>query len=162
MHDMVILGGHASTEHVNSIFRGNPYLITKLYSLEYKVSRVWCMWVARKFHSIFYNFDIVLDCFSRTKHHIKIGKMSTKPRMERSRSLNFIPSPSIDLLDQLKIVLAPNIGHVSDISRLKFLFHNLIIKSLFAIRFLKTLAHQHRAKPLSSHYYLLTFWMYIS
>ncbi len=47
MHGMVILGGHASTEPVNSSFRGNPYLITRLYSLEYKVtcvvhvSRVW-------------------------------------------------------------------------------------------------------------------------
>ncbi len=43
MHGIVILGGHASTECVNSIFRGNPYLITKLYSLKYKVLLVWCM-----------------------------------------------------------------------------------------------------------------------
>ncbi len=38
MHGIVILGGHASAEPVNSIFRGNPYLITKLYFLKYKVS----------------------------------------------------------------------------------------------------------------------------
>ncbi len=44
---MVILGGHASAEPVNSSFRGNPYLITRLYSLKYKVicvvhvSRAW-------------------------------------------------------------------------------------------------------------------------
>ncbi len=31
-HGMVILGGHASAESINSSFRGNPYLITKLYS----------------------------------------------------------------------------------------------------------------------------------
>ncbi len=40
MHGMVILGGHASTKPVNSSFRGNPYLITKLYSLKYSVTCV--------------------------------------------------------------------------------------------------------------------------
>ncbi len=44
--------------------------------------------------------------------------------VERSRSFNFIPSPSINLLDQLKIVLARNIGHVSDISYHEVLFYN--------------------------------------
>ncbi len=39
-HSMVILGGHASTEPINSSFSGNSYLITKLYSLKYKVSLV--------------------------------------------------------------------------------------------------------------------------
>ncbi len=38
MHGMVILGGHASAETVNSSFRGKPYLITRLYSLKYKVT----------------------------------------------------------------------------------------------------------------------------
>ncbi len=42
-HGMVILDGHASTEPVNSCFRGNPYLITRLCSLKYKMSLVWCM-----------------------------------------------------------------------------------------------------------------------
>ncbi len=40
MHGMVILGGHASAEPVNSTFSGNPYLITRLYSLNYKVTCV--------------------------------------------------------------------------------------------------------------------------
>ncbi len=40
-------------EAVNSSFRGNPCLITKLYSLKYKVSLVWCMWVVCEFHAIF-------------------------------------------------------------------------------------------------------------
>ncbi len=31
---------HASAEPVNSSFRGNPYLITRLYSLKYKVTGV--------------------------------------------------------------------------------------------------------------------------
>ncbi len=39
-HGTVILGGHASAEPINSIFRGNPYLITRLYSLKYKVTCV--------------------------------------------------------------------------------------------------------------------------
>ncbi len=72
--------------------------------------------------------------------------------MERSRSFNFIPSPSIDLLDQPKVVLAHNIGHVSDkslhvyhLDRHEVLFYKMmimmlfkfyfIIKSLFSIRF---------------------------
>ncbi len=42
-HGMVILGGYASTKLVNSSFRDNPCLITKFYSLKYKVSFVWCM-----------------------------------------------------------------------------------------------------------------------
>ncbi len=53
--------------------------------------------------------------------------------MEWSKSFNFKPSHSIDLLDQRKIVLACNIGHVSDISlhvyhidRHKVLFHNKV------------------------------------
>ncbi len=54
-HGMVILDGHASTEPVNSSFRGNPYLITRLYSLKYKVSLVWCMWIECEFHTIFLN-----------------------------------------------------------------------------------------------------------
>ncbi len=37
---MVILGGHVSVEPVNSSFMGNPYLITRLYSLKYKVTCV--------------------------------------------------------------------------------------------------------------------------
>ncbi len=49
MHGMVILGGHASMKPVNSSFSGNPCLITKLYSLKYKVSLVWCMWVAHEY-----------------------------------------------------------------------------------------------------------------
>ncbi len=40
MHDTVIWGGHASVEPVNSSFRGNPYLITRLYSFKYKVTCV--------------------------------------------------------------------------------------------------------------------------
>ncbi len=32
---------------------GASYLITKLYSLKYKVSHVWCMWVTHEFHAIF-------------------------------------------------------------------------------------------------------------
>ncbi len=40
MHGMVILGGHATEEPVNYSFRGNPYLITRLYSLKYKVTCV--------------------------------------------------------------------------------------------------------------------------
>ncbi len=32
--------GHASAEPINSSFRGNPYLITRLYSLKYKVTCV--------------------------------------------------------------------------------------------------------------------------
>ncbi len=40
MHGTVILGGHASVEPVNSSFRGNPCLITRLYSLKYKVTCV--------------------------------------------------------------------------------------------------------------------------
>ncbi len=69
--------------------------------------------------------------------------------MERSRSFNFIPSHLIDLLDQRKIVLALNIGHVSDI--FLHVYHldcnkiYFIIESLFSIRFFKTLAPQHRA-----------------
>ncbi len=39
-HGTVILGGHVSAELVNSSFRGNPYLITILYSLKYKVTCV--------------------------------------------------------------------------------------------------------------------------
>ncbi len=33
---------------------GATCLITKLYSLTYKVSLVWCMWVAREFQAIFF------------------------------------------------------------------------------------------------------------
>ncbi len=36
--------------------------------------------------------------------------------VERSRSFIFIPTSSIDLLNHRKIVLARNIGHVSDTS----------------------------------------------
>ncbi len=39
-HGTVILGGHASVEPINSSFRGNSYLITRLYSLKYKVTLV--------------------------------------------------------------------------------------------------------------------------
>ncbi len=51
--------------------------------------------------------------------------------VERSRSFIFIPSSSINLLNQRKIVLAHNIGHVSDTSlhvyqldRHEVLFHH--------------------------------------
>ncbi len=51
--------------------------------------------------------------------------------VERSRSFNFIQRQSIDLSDPLKIILARNIGHVSDISldvyhldHHEVLFHN--------------------------------------
>ncbi len=50
---MVILGGHVSMKPVNSSFKVNPCLITKLYSLKYKVSLVWCMRVAHESHTIF-------------------------------------------------------------------------------------------------------------
>ncbi len=40
IHMTVILGGHASAEPVNSSIRGNPYLITRLYSFKYKVTCV--------------------------------------------------------------------------------------------------------------------------
>ncbi len=53
MYVMVVLGWHSSTKHVNSSFRGNLCLITKLCSLKHKVSSVWCMWVTRPFHAIF-------------------------------------------------------------------------------------------------------------
>ncbi len=36
-------GWACMTKPVNSSFRGNPCLITKLNSLKYKVSLVWCM-----------------------------------------------------------------------------------------------------------------------
>ncbi len=36
----------------NIWFKGNPYLITKLYSLKYKMSLVWCLWVVCEFHAI--------------------------------------------------------------------------------------------------------------
>ncbi len=85
--------------------------------------------------------------------------MSTKPCVWRGQGrlilykfFNFIPSSSIDLLDQLKIVLSRNIGYVSDISlhvyhldHHEVLFHNYIFvfNTFF---FFKTLApHQHRA-----------------
>ncbi len=73
--------------------------------------------------------------------------LSTKPRVGEVKVVNFIPSYSIDLLDQRKIVLACNIGHVSDISLdvyhldcHKVLFH---YKFLFSIRFFKTLTPEH-------------------
>ncbi len=50
MHGMVILSGHPSAEPVNYSFRGNPYLITRLYSLKYKVTCVVHMshaWISR-------------------------------------------------------------------------------------------------------------------
>ncbi len=66
-------------------------------------------------------------------------KISTKPHVWR-RQGRLILCPSIDLLDQLNIALAYNIGHVSDkslhvyitLTAMKFYF---IIKSLFSIRF---------------------------
>ncbi len=63
MLGMVILSGHASMKPVNSSFRGNPCFITKLYSLKYKVSLVWCMWVAHECYAIF----VMREGYSR--HH---------------------------------------------------------------------------------------------
>ncbi len=66
------------------------------------------------------------------------------------RSLNFIPSRSLDRFDQQKSVLTRNIGHISDIychayhlDCHEILFHNEIF--VFNM-FCKTLTpHQHRA-----------------
>ncbi len=50
---IVILGQHASTKPINSSLWGNQCLITKLYSLKYKVTLLLCMWVMCEFYSIF-------------------------------------------------------------------------------------------------------------
>ncbi len=60
MHGMFILGGHASAEHVNSSFRGNPYLITWLYNLKYKVTcvvHVSGAWISHYFLLMLVKFD---------------------------------------------------------------------------------------------------------
>ncbi len=55
----VILGGHAPAEPVNSSFRGNPYLITRLYSFKYKVTCV--VHVSRTWISRYILYLIITD-----------------------------------------------------------------------------------------------------
>ncbi len=57
----------ASTKPVNSSFRGNPCLSTKLYSLKCKVSLVWYMWVAHEFQAIFLFYKCVHVTLSSRK-----------------------------------------------------------------------------------------------
>ncbi len=69
-HGTVILGGHASAEPVSSSFRGNPYLITRLYSLKYKVtcvvhvSRAWISHYILFFAIFFFPFLYILNKYS--------------------------------------------------------------------------------------------------
>ncbi len=59
------------------------------------------------------NENIILNYFLQNSCSENVNKAMC---VETSRSFIFIQSSSIDLLNQRKIVLAHNIGHVSDIS----------------------------------------------
>ncbi len=67
--------GWACISAVNSSFRRNPCLITKLFSLKYKVSFLWCMWVAHEFHAIFIIMNmtahIYRQSYKTSTHQIK-------------------------------------------------------------------------------------------
>ncbi len=83
---MVILGGHASVEPVNSSFRGNPYLITRLYSLKNKFTCV-VHCESRMNFTLYFKFTFIFSLSESVNIHLQ-RLMSLLARKMISKILN--------------------------------------------------------------------------